>query len=153
MRRLLPFFLLLLLLLPSPALAEGENLLVNGSVDDVSAAGFPTGWEQDMWFTGEDVSLLSVEGDGVEGSCLRVENISINDARWAQVVEVKPNTLYRFSAMVRAEDVGLEGYGANLSIGGVNVYSEMLYDTGGDWVELSLTGDVYKRQAIPCACS
>ena len=140
MRRLLPFFLLLLLLLPSPALAEGENLLVNGSVDDVSAAGFPTGWEQDMWFTGEDVSLLSVEGDGVEGSCLRVENISINDARWAQVVEVEPNTIYRFSAMVRAEDVGLEGYGANLSIGGVNVYSEMLYDTGGDWVELSLTG-------------
>ena len=140
MRRLLPFFLLLLFLLPSPALAEGENLLVNGSVDDVSAAGFPTGWEQDMWFTGEDVSLLSVEGDGVEGSCLRVENISINDARWAQVVEVKPNTIYRFSAMVRAEDVGLEGYGANLSIGGVNVYSEMLYDTGGDWVELSLTG-------------
>ena len=140
MRRLLPFFLLLLLLLPSPALAEGENLLVNGSVDDVSAAGFPTGWEQDMWFTGEDVSLLSVEGDGVEGSCLRVENISINDARWAQVVEVKPNTIYRFSAMVRAEEIGLEGYGANLSIGGVNVYSEMLYDTGGDWVELSLTG-------------
>ncbi len=140
MRRLLPFFLLLLLLLPSPALAEGENLLVNGSVDDVSVAGFPTGWEQDMWFTGEDVSLLSVEGDGVEGSCLRVENISINDARWAQVVEVKPNTLYRFSAMVRAEEIGLEGYGANLSIGGVNVYSEMLYDTGGDWVELSLTG-------------
>ena len=46
-----------------------------------------------MWFTGEDVSLLSVEGDGVEGSCLRVENISINDARWAQVVEVKPNTI------------------------------------------------------------
>ena len=26
MRRLLPFFLLLLFLLPSPALAEGENL-------------------------------------------------------------------------------------------------------------------------------
>ena len=58
-------FLLLLFLLPSPALAEGENLLVNGSVDDVSAAGFPTGWEKDMWFTGEDVSLLSVEGGGV----------------------------------------------------------------------------------------
>ena len=140
MRRLLPFLLLLLLLLPSPALAEGENLLVNGSVDDVSAAGFPTGWEKDMWFTGEDVSLLSVEGGGVEGSCLRVENMSVNDARWAQVVEVEPNTLYRFSAMVRAEGVGLEGYGANLSIGGLNVYSEMLYDTDGDWVELSLTG-------------
>ncbi len=140
MRRLLPILLLLLFLLPSPALAEGENLLVNGSVDDVSAAGFPTGWEQDMWFTGADVSALSVEGGGVEGSCLRVENMGANDARWAQVVEVEPDTLYRFSAMVRAEGVGAGGYGANLSIGGVNVYSEMLYDTDGDWVELTLTG-------------
>lgn len=139
MRKLLPFFLLLFLL-TSPALAEGENLLVNGAVDDVSAAGFPTGWEQDMWFTGEDVSLLTVEDGGVEGNCLGVTNLSVNDARWAQTVAVEPNTLYRFSAMVRAEGVGMNGYGANLSIGGLNVYSEMVYDTGGDWVELTLTG-------------
>ena len=76
----------------------------------------------------------------MEGSCLRVENVSVNDARWAQVVEVEPNTLYRFSAMVRAEGIGESGYGANLSIGGINVYSQMLYDTDGEWVELSLTG-------------
>ena len=36
MRRLLPFFLLLLLLLPSPALAEGENLLVNAGMSIAS---------------------------------------------------------------------------------------------------------------------
>ena len=140
MRRLLPILLSLLLLLSSPALAEGAELLVNGSVDEVSAAGYPTGWVQDMWFTEAGVSLLSVEGGGVEGSCLRVENVSVNDARWAQVVEVEPNTLYRFSAMVRAEGIGASGYGANLSIGGINVYSQMVYDTGGEWVELSLTG-------------
>ena len=140
MRRLLPILLSLLLLLSSPALAEGAELLVNGSVSEVSAAGYPTGWVQDMWFTEAGVSLLSVESGGVEGSCLRVENVSVNDARWAQVVEVEPNTLYRFSAMVRAEGIGESGYGANLSIGGINVYSEMLYDTDGEWVELSLTG-------------
>ena len=140
MRRLLPILLSLLLLLSSPALAEGAELLVNGSVDEVSAAGYPTGWVQDMWFTEAGVSLLSVEGGGVEGSCLRVENVSVNDARWAQVVEVEPNTLYRFSAMVRAEGIGASGYGANLSIGGINVYSQMVYDTGGEWVELSLIG-------------
>ena len=140
MRRLLPILLSLLFLLSSPALAEGAELLVNGSVDEVSAAGYPTGWVQDMWFTEAGVSLLSVEGGGVEGSCLRVENVSVNDARWAQVVEVEPNTLYRFSAMVRAEGIGASGYGANLSIGGINVYSQMVYDTGGEWVELSLTG-------------
>ena len=140
MRRLLPILLSLLLLLSSPALAEGAELLVNGSVSEVSAAGYPTGWVQDMWFTEAGVSLLSVEGGGVEGSCLRVENVSVNDARWAQVVEVEPNTLYRFSAMVRAEGIGESGYGANLSIGGINVYSQMVYDTDGEWVELSLTG-------------
>ena len=140
MRRLLPILLSLLLLLSSPALAEGAELLVNGSVSEVSAAGYPTGWVQDMWFTEAGVSLLSVEGGGVEGSCLRVENVSVNDARWAQVVEVEPNTLYRFSAMVRAEGIGESGYGANLSIGGINVYSQMVFDTDGEWVELSLTG-------------
>ena len=124
MRRLLPILLSLLFLLSSPALAEGAELLVNGSVDEVSAAGYPTGWVQDMWFTEAGVSLLSVEGGGVEGSCLRVENVSVNDARWAQVVEVEPDTLYRFSAMVRAEGVGAGGYGANLSIGGVKATAE-----------------------------
>ena len=107
MRRLLPILLVLLFLLPFPALAEGENLLVNGSVDDVSAAGFPTGWEQDMWFTGADVSQLSVESGGVEGSCLRVENMSVNDARWAQVVKVEPNTIYRMGeVLVTPSNIG-----------------------------------------------
>ncbi len=30
--------------------------------------------------------------------------------------------------------------GASLSIDGLNVYSEMIYDTGDDWVELTFTG-------------
>ncbi len=139
MRKLLPIFLVFLLLAPS-VLAEGGGLLVNGSVDEVSAAGYPVGWYQDMWFTQEGVSALSVKDGGVEGACLYVSSSSVNDARWAQDVSVEPNTVYRFSAMVRAEGIGAGGYGANLSIGGLSVYSEMLYDTDGEWVELSLTG-------------
>ena len=139
MRRFVPLLLLFVLIL-SPALAEGDNLLVNGSVDEVSAAGYPVGWYQDMWFTTEGVSTLTVESDGVEGSCLSVSSQSVNDARWAQDVSVEPDTVYRISAMVRAEGIGASGYGANLSISGLSVYSDMVYDTGGDWVELSLTG-------------
>ena len=145
MRRFVPLLLLFVLIL-SPALAEGDNLLVNGSVDEVSAAGYPVGWYQDMWFTTEGVSTLTVESDGVEGSCLSVSSQSVNDARWAQDVSVEPDTVYRISAMVRAEGIGASGYGANLSISGLSVYSDMVYDTGGDWVELSLTGRTGPKQ-------
>ena len=140
MRKWMALALVLALCACAPALAEGENLLVNGSVDDVSASGFPTGWSQEVWFTDPSVSTLSVESDGVEGTCLCVHSASVNDARWAQTVTVQPDTIYRFSAMVRAEGIGEDGYGANLSISGLGVYSDMLYDTGGDWVELSITG-------------
>ena len=46
-----------------------------------------------MWFTDEGVSLLSVEEDGYEGRCVSVSNVGINDARFAQTVEVEPDTL------------------------------------------------------------
>ena len=140
MRKLLPIILALLICAALPASAEGENLLVNGSVEDVSTMGTPTLWSKEVWFTDAQVSSLTVEEDGVDGNCLCVSSASVNDARWAQTVTVQPDTIYRFSAMVRAEGIGEDGYGANLSISGLGVYSDMLYDTGGDWVELSLTG-------------
>lgn len=137
---------LLICLFASAAAAEGENLLVNADLSEISAAGYPVQWYRDMWFTDAGVSELTVETDQTFGTCLRVTNVGANDARWAQDVAVEPNTVYRFSAMVRAEDIGEDGYGANLSVAGVSVYSDMLYQTDGDWVELSLVGRTGENQ-------
>ena len=78
-----------ILILAVPALAE-ENLLINGDFSAVNGP-VPVGWSRDMWFTDEGVSILTVEEDGYDGNCISVSNVSLNDARFAQVVAVEPN--------------------------------------------------------------
>ncbi len=92
-----------------------------------------------MWYT-DGSSVLSIDPDGYEGNCIMVNNVSENDARYAQTVEVEPNTLYRISCMCKVENVGDEGIGANISIENTFCYSDILTDTGGEWVYLELYG-------------
>ncbi|NLF27038.1 MAG: phospholipid carrier-dependent glycosyltransferase [Clostridiales bacterium] len=154
MRRIFPLLIVIALAVMPAAFAESlDSLLVNGGIDAVSDAGFPTGWYRDMWFTDPAVSSLTVEADGVGGNTLCVTNLEINDARWAQDVAVEPGTLYRLSAMVRADGLGEDGYGANLSVRDTFSYSDMLYDTGGDWIELSLVGRTGPEQTMLTVCA
>ncbi len=136
---------LLLILCPGTALAEEENLIVNGGFSDVDGD-VPEGWTRDMWLTDVGVSILTVDPDGYEGGCVTVTNVDENDARFAQTVEVEPNTVYRLSGMIRAEDCDEEGYGATLSIQDVFVYSDGIYDTDGQWQRAELYGRTGPRQ-------
>lgn len=139
--------LLALLLLASgaTALAEGENLLANGGFSELDGD-LPSLWRRDMWLTDTGVSLLTVDPDGYEGNCVTVTNVDENDARFAQTVKVAPDSLYRLSGMVRAEGCDGGGYGATLSIADVFVYSDGLYDTGGDWQYVELYGRTGEKQ-------
>ena len=126
-------------LLCGSVLAEDENLINNGDFSMLDGE-LPEGWRREMWLTDTGVSLLSVETDGYSGNCISVTNVDANDARFAQTVSVKPNTLYCLSGMVRAEGCDADGYGANLSIGNVFVYTDPLYDTGGQWEYVEIYG-------------
>ncbi|MEE1200584.1 MAG: phospholipid carrier-dependent glycosyltransferase [Christensenellales bacterium] len=121
-----------------PALAE-TNLITNGDFSDYTND-LPANWIREVWYTDEGVSTLTVDPDGYEGSCISVCNFSENDARFAQTVTVKPDTLYRVSAMCRAEGIGTEGMGATLSVKDTFVYSNVLNDTDGEWMPLELYG-------------
>ncbi|MBQ6374903.1 MAG: phospholipid carrier-dependent glycosyltransferase [Clostridia bacterium] len=130
--------LLILLLAGSVALAD-ENLIENGDFSRMDGS-LPAGWQKEMWYTDAGISLLTVEEDGYEGPCISVANVDENDARFAQTVSVEPDTLYRISAMVKAEGVDPDGLGATLSIGDIFVYSTGLYDTHGAWEYVELYG-------------
>ena len=127
-----------ILILAIPALAE-ENLLINGDFTQTKN-GNPVGWSRDMWFTDEGVSILDVDANGYEGDCISIRNVSINDARFTQVVAVEPDTLYRISCMCKVSGVSDEGIGATISIKDTFTYSDALTDTNGEWVPLTLYG-------------
>ena len=142
MKKLIPIMLALMIALCLPAYADeaDENLIVNGDFSEITASGLPEGWQEGMWYTDSGVSYLTVETDGIDGNCVSVYNADANDARFEQTIDVEPNTFYRFSCMVRAEGCGSDGYGATISFKDNFSYSEALYDTQGDWLEVVCYG-------------
>lgn len=141
MKRFLILFFALMILIALPACAEeGANLIVNGDFSLVDANGLPEGWSRGLWFTDTGVSQLYVDENGYDGNCIAVVNADPNDARFAQTIPVEPDSIYRFSCMVKAENCGDEGYGATLSIEDTFTYSDSVLDTHGEWRELTLYG-------------
>ncbi len=144
--------LLFLLLLPGAVLGEGVNLLENGSFEELDSQGMPVGWFTDAYLTDEGYSVFSAEEDASapDGSrVVSIRNIAANDARFAQVVTVEPESLYRFSGYIRAEGVR-EGRGANLSIEGLYVFSNSVYDSDGEWVPIEWYGETGEDQTEVC---
>ncbi len=138
--------LLLLLFLAAPAL--GENLIENGSFEELDAEGMPLGWYTDAYIQDEGYTLFSVTPDAAapDGQyAAAIKNIASNDARFAQTVFVEPESLYRFSGYVKADGV-TDGRGANLSVEGLYVFSESVYDTAGEWRKIEWYGETGEDQ-------
>ena len=125
--------------LGAAARAEDKNLLRNGEISGVYGA-VPEEWFLDAWLTDDGSTEAGIDPDGYAEACLRITNLVENDARLCQTVSVEPDTLYRFSGMVRAEGCDEEGKGATLSIANIVCYSESVWDTHGEWQPLELYG-------------
>ena len=133
---------LLLLLLAFPVLAEdSDNLLVNGSFETLNGQGLPSGWYTDAYVHQDGYTMWSVSEDARTGEhSAMIQNFGDNDARFAQRVEVEPNSLYCFSGYIKVLDMTDYGRGANLSIDGLYVFSKSLNNATDDWVYLELYG-------------
>ena len=148
LKRLLLLLMAAMLLIPSGILAEDAvNLLENPGFEELGEDGLPLGWYTDAYLNRAGVSKFSVSEEANSGEYAAcVENYDMNDARFAQTVAVEPNSTYRLSGWILADDVLDAGHGANLSIGGVYVFSESLYDTEGEWVYIETYGRTDSNQ-------
>lgn len=145
LKRLL--LLLTLLLLCLPFAAAEENLLYNASFEEINSQGMPVGWYTDAYVQEEGFTLWSVEADAQSGSqSAVVHNLGMNDARFAQVVAVEPETMYCLSGWIKADGISEVGRGANLSIYDVYSFSTSVYDTAGEWQYVELYGETGEDQ-------
>lgn len=127
--------------------SETENLLVNGSFEEIDTEGLPVGWYTEAYIKQEGYTTYSVNGDAHEGSRGAViNNIGLNDARFAQTVRVEPESLYCLSGWVKVEDMTDSGRGANLSIEDLYVFSNSVYESDGEWHYLELYGETGEDQ-------
>ena len=121
--------------------ATGKNLLVNGDFSEVKDS-LPVGWYRDAYagLTGSDFEVVDTD----EGKAVHIVNHILKDARFAQTVEVEPDTLYHLHGFIKAD--AQDGWGANLSVEDVYLYTENVYDSTGEWREVSLYGRTGKEQ-------
>ncbi len=152
LKRILLMILAVMLLLPYAAFAEGTNLLSNPGFEELGEDGLPVGWYTDAYINRLGVTLYSAADEVKSGEhAATVDNCDLNDARFAQVVQVKPNTMYRLSGWIKASGILDAGHGANLSVEGVHARTEGLYDTNGEWVYVEtygITGDDQKEVTV-----
>lgn len=146
MRKPYRFLLIVLcLLLPGMALAEGDtltgdNLLYNADFSvTAQAASLPSGWELEAYDTAETEAVTVLEQSG---NYISINNTAANDARVCQTVAVEPSTGYRLSGRVRTIDAA-EGNGATLSIDnyaldGTYCYSGSMTGTSDGWQDVTL---------------
>ena len=123
-----------------------ENLLANADFRELDEEGYPESWYADAYILEPGFTVFSVTEDSESNSgVLEIRNIGSNDARYAQAVEVEPDTLYRFSGDILADGIE-DGHGANLSIEGIYAFSEKLYDTEGKWKHIEYYGETGPEQ-------
>ena len=126
------------LLWPKSAKREmtGENLLKDGDFAEYAANG--TGvWYQDAYVNRSTYTAYDFVTEPDGGISAHITNMLANDARFAQIVDVRPNSLYCLEGDVKASAQG--GLGANLSVEGPYVFSDSLYDQP-EWTHLRLYG-------------
>ena len=128
------------ILLPSGS-ALSENLLYNADFMELNDEGLPADWYTDAYVLDPGYTAFSFsEGDTQHPRAVQIQNIGENDARFAQTVEVEPESIYLLSGFIRAENV-TGGHGANLSVEGVYAFSEKVYDTDGQWQYIEYYGE------------
>ena len=125
--------LLVTLLMAITAIAE-ENLILNGDFSQPGTGNIPKHWFTQAWYNQENYTIYETENIGVDDDhSFSIWNLDDNDARLVQVVKVKPNTSYKLSGYIRTENVEDNGWGANLSIGGVFVMPQGFYGDYESW--------------------
>ena len=107
---------------------QAGNLLMNG---DFSA-------DMEGWYTDAYITMPGYTDYSVADGVATITNHALNDARFVQEVAVQPDSLYCLRGYIRAD--ASDGLGANLSISGIYVFSECVYDTEGEWQEVRLYG-------------
>ena len=116
------------------AAPAGTELVLNGDCEEDGEGWLTDAWEKARGYT--DFAWTD-EGEGLDGSrALYINNHYANDARFWQDIDVSPDCLYRISAQVKAACSG--GLGANVSVDGLYVFSNSIYDTAGEWEEAVL---------------
>lgn len=140
-RRVFLLAAVLALIIHIPVFAEGNNLVRNPGFEEGTPADIYF-WMTGMWDTKAGATEFKLDDtqkhSGAKSVC--IINNSANDSRYRQEVKVKPNTYYKLSCWIKAENVTATGRGANISTESIFETSRDIKGTNSEWEYVELYG-------------
>lgn len=139
--------MLLLILLPVTSIYAEGNLLQNAGFEE-GGEGTPSSWTKDMWISGDEAGVLSIQSDEVHSGSKAavIENLEPNHLKWIQTIKVEPSSYYKVSGWVKVVSTTGEGMGANILALGVGGGYPSTTDTNGEWQYLEYIGQTGPKQ-------
>ncbi|MEN8906682.1 MAG: hypothetical protein ABF289_12065 [Clostridiales bacterium] len=138
MKKTILFFIVLFFSISINIYAESNNLAQNPGFEQNNNDKVQN-WELKTWKNDNNVTK-----SGIDNSIFKsgnkstfIENISANDSRFIQEIEIKKNTYYKVSCWVKTENIGTEKIGANISIYNLTIWSSDIKGTN-NWQQLNL---------------
>ncbi len=131
----------LTLLWPATMGHAASNLLKNAGFEQVTS-GAPDEWSYAAWLQEEHVTTYAITNkEAHTGSYSAViHNVEANHSRWTQTIRVKPNSVYKISGYIKAEQIGAGAIGAHFFVDGIAAAYPEVGDTGGKWDYIQFYG-------------
>ncbi|NLL05416.1 MAG: carbohydrate-binding protein [Clostridiaceae bacterium] len=110
------------------------NLIQNPSFEDVNG-NRPSYWNTWVWDEKPGIVEFTIGQDNPNSgeNYAIIENKEGRDSRYVQDVRVEPNSQYKASAWIKAENVGRDKIGANISLQETTTCSLDIKGTVGEW--------------------
>lgn len=128
-----------------PLTGSAYGKLPNASAEEVDSVGV-TAWKTDAWLKKAKHSCEAVAHEGEKSLCIMADSFAYG--KWANKINLKPWSKYRFNGWVKSEEVVAEDKGgAGFRLGGVNADLKPLSGTN-DW---TLVTAEFETGANDCA--
>lgn len=144
---ILVFLILAVINFKSGNVYADQNLILNDSFEELTL-GMPKNWHTDVYnLTGSETKFYVDSKSSHSGkNSMVIESKQPEDAKIIQKISVKPDTVYKLLCWVKAEGVGVEGKGANISVLGITDTSLDVVGDSTAWTKIELYGRTAKDQ-------
>ncbi|MBN2534637.1 MAG: glycosyltransferase family 39 protein [Spirochaetales bacterium] len=134
--------------------AQASHTLIKNPSFEKVHSGWASDWhKRSLYESGADVEYTLVTGDAHSGNqAIQIENKVPNDCRVYQYISVLPETVYKLSGWIKAENIAGD-VGANICVLDSGTHTNELRDTRGKWVNVTLYGITAPYQTqMPVSC-
>lgn len=119
------------------------NLAENADFEDLDATGWATGWTIGSLAENPDVTGFSIDDQGFSGEhSAKLVSYSANVAYIEQTIAIIPDTRYRVSCWIKAEEIPEGVIGAHIAFPDAEQITQEYKDTQGRWEYAEMYLDV-----------